>query len=86
MKIASTEFEKIDPYNSKLTVDVYFPIIHGTFGEDGSLQGLFELLDVAYVGSSVLGSSIGMDKDVMKRLLREAGINVCNFYSLKKEK
>jgi len=65
-------------------VDVFFPIIHGTFGEDGSLQGLLELLDAAYVGAGVLGSAVGMDKDVMKRLLRDAGIPIARFYALTK--
>jgi len=56
--------------------DVVFPAVHGTYGEDGTLQGLLELADVAYVGAPVLGSAIGMDKDVAKRLLRDAGIAV----------
>jgi D-alanine-D-alanine ligase len=49
-------------------LDVIFPVLHGTFGEDGTIQGLFELADIAYVGSGVLGSATGMDKDIMKRL------------------
>ncbi len=57
-----------------LEVDVIFPVLHGTFGEDGTIQGLLELADVAYVGSGVLGSSAGMDKDVMKKLFRDAGL------------
>jgi D-alanine-D-alanine ligase len=56
--------------------DVVFPVLHGTYGEDGTVQGLLELADVAYVGSGHLGSGIGMDKDVSKRLLIEAGIPV----------
>jgi D-alanine-D-alanine ligase len=55
-------------------VDVVFPVLHGTFGEDGTVQGLLELADVAYVGAGVIGSACGMDKDVMKRLFREAGL------------
>ena len=51
-------------------LDVVFPVLHGTFGEDGTIQGLFELAGIAYVGSGVLGSAAGMDKDVMKRLFR----------------
>ncbi|HEX9332659.1 MAG TPA: D-alanine--D-alanine ligase family protein [Anaerolineales bacterium] len=50
-------------------VDVFFPVLHGTFGEDGTLQGLFELADVAYVGAGVLGSSVGMDKGVFKDVM-----------------
>jgi D-alanine-D-alanine ligase len=57
-------------------VDVIFPVLHGTFGEDGTIQGLLELADVPYVGAGVLSSSVGMDKDVMKRLFREAGLPV----------
>ncbi|HET7101305.1 MAG TPA: D-alanine--D-alanine ligase family protein, partial [Terriglobia bacterium] len=57
-------------------VDVIFPVLHGTFGEDGTLQGLLELAGIPYVGSGVLGSAAGMDKDVMKRLFRDAGLPV----------
>lgn len=56
--------------------DVIVPIMHGTYGEDGTIQGLFELANLPYVGSGVLGSSVGMDKDVSKRLLAAAGIPV----------
>jgi D-alanine-D-alanine ligase len=59
-----------------LDVDVVFPVLHGTFGEDGTVQGLLELADRAYVGSGVLGSAAGMDKDVMKRLFREARLPI----------
>ncbi|HYM09398.1 MAG TPA: D-alanine--D-alanine ligase family protein [Bryobacterales bacterium] len=55
-------------------VDVVFPVLHGTFGEDGTVQGLLELAGVAYVGAGVLGSAVAMDKDVMKRLFRERGL------------
>ena len=57
------------------SLDVIFPILHGTFGEDGTIQGLFELADIAYVGSGVLGSSAAMDKDAMKRLFAAAGLH-----------
>jgi D-alanine-D-alanine ligase len=57
-----------------LKVDVIFPVLHGTFGEDGTIQGLFELANIAYVGSGVLGSAAAMDKDVMKRLFAAAGL------------
>lgn len=63
-------------------VDVVFPIIHGPYGEDGSLQGLLKMANVPFVGAGVLGSAISMDKDVMKRLLREAGIPVVRFLVL----
>jgi D-alanine-D-alanine ligase len=61
---------------TSLNVDVIFPVLHGTFGEDGTVQGLLELADMAYVGSGVLGSAAGMDKDVMKRLFRAAGLPI----------
>jgi D-alanine-D-alanine ligase len=63
-------------------LDVVFPVLHGTFGEDGTIQGLFELADVAYVGSGVLGSSAGMDKDVMKRLFAQARLPIVNHVTL----
>jgi D-alanine-D-alanine ligase len=56
------------------SLDVVFPVLHGTFGEDGTIQGLFELADIAYVGSGVLGSSSAMDKDAMKRLFAAANL------------
>jgi D-alanine-D-alanine ligase len=59
--------------------DVVFPVLHGTYGEDGTVQGMLELAGVAYVGAGVLGSAIGMDKDVAKRLLRDAGLPVVEF-------
>jgi len=58
------------------SLDVVFPVLHGTFGEDGTIQGLFELAGIAYVGSGVLGSSAGMDKDVMKRLFAQARLPI----------
>src|ERR1039458_3762970 len=57
-------------------IEVVFPVLHGTFGEDGTIQGLFELAGIAYVGSGVLGSAAGMDKDVMKRLFAEARLPI----------
>lgn len=61
------------------TIDVIFPILHGPYGEDGTIQGLLDLIDVPYVGVGVLGAALCMDKDVCKRLLREAGIPVVPF-------
>jgi D-alanine-D-alanine ligase len=55
-----------------IAVDVIFPVLHGTFGEDGTIQGLLELADIPYVGSGVLGSAAGMDKDIMKRLFADS--------------
>lgn len=75
----------IDVKNGKKLagIDVFFPITHGTFGEDGCLQGFFELLGTAYVGPGVLGSAVGMDKDVMKRLFQENGLLTANFTVLR---
>jgi len=64
------------------SLDVVFPVLHGTFGEDGTIQGLFELAGIAYVGSGVLGSSAGMDKDVMKRLFAQAGLPIVKHVTL----
>ena len=63
-------------------VDVVFPVLHGTFGEDGTVQGFLDLADVVYVGASVLGSAVGMDKDVMKRLFRERGLPTVDHIAL----
>jgi D-alanine-D-alanine ligase len=63
-------------------IDVVFPVLHGTFGEDGTIQGLFELAGIAYVGSGVLGSAAGMDKDAMKRLFAQAGLPIVKHVTL----
>ncbi len=63
-------------------LDVVFPVLHGTFGEDGTIQGLFELAGIAYVGSGVLGSAAGMDKDVMKRLFAQARLPIVKHVTL----
>jgi D-alanine-D-alanine ligase len=63
-------------------IDVIFPVLHGTFGEDGTIQGLFELADIAYVGSGVLGSAAAMDKDAMKRLFAAAGLEQTPYVTL----
>lgn len=73
-----------DP-DEKVIVDLIFPVLHGTFGEDGTLQGLLELAMVPYVGVDVAGAAIGMDKDVAKRLLKEAGIPVVPWITLGKK-
>lgn len=65
-------------------VDVVFPILHGPYGEDGTVQGLCKLAGVPCVGASVLGSAVGMDKDVMKRLLRDAGIPIGKFLTVRR--
>lgn len=65
-------------------IDVVFPVLHGTYGEDGAMQGLLKLANVPFVGAGVLGSAIGMDKDVMKRLLKEAKIPVARWLTVEK--
>jgi D-alanine-D-alanine ligase len=60
-------------------LDVVFPVLHGSYGEDGTVQGLLELAGIPYVGAGVLGSAVGMDKDIQKRLLREAGLPVVRY-------
>jgi D-alanine-D-alanine ligase len=69
----------IGPMAAIGAVDVVFPVLHGPYGEDGSVQGLLKLANVPFVGPGVLGSAVGMDKDVMKRLLRDAGIGIADF-------
>ena len=64
------------------SLDVVFPVLHGTFGEDGTIQGLFELAGIAYIGSGVLGSAAGMDKDVMKRLFAQAKLPMVKHVTL----
>jgi D-alanine-D-alanine ligase len=66
-------------------LDIVFPVLHGTLGEDGTIQGLLEVAGIPYVGAGVLGSAIGMDKDVMKRLLRDAAIPVTEFRTLRRD-
>jgi D-alanine-D-alanine ligase len=63
-------------------IDVVFPVLHGTFGEDGTVQGLLELAGLPYVGAGVLGSSASMDKEIMKRLCRERGLPVVEYVSM----
>lgn len=63
-------------------LDVIFPVLHGTYGEDGTVQGLLKLANIPFVGAGVLGSAVAMDKDVMKRLLRDAGIPIAKFLTL----
>jgi D-alanine-D-alanine ligase len=66
------------------SIDVVFPVLHGTMGEDGAMQGLLEVAGIPYVGAGILGSAIGMDKDVMKRLLREARIPITDFRTIRR--
>lgn len=66
------------------SISVIFPILHGPFGEDGTVQGLLKLAGVPFVGAGVLGSAVSMDKDIMKRLLRDAGIPICDYLVFKR--
>lgn len=77
------EISNFSNTSQNLKIDVVFPILHGPFGEDGTVQGLLKLANLPFVGASVLGSAVGMDKDVMKRLLRDAGIPIGKFIVLK---
>ena len=65
-------------------IDVVFPVLHGTFGEDGTVQGLLELADLPYVGAGVLASSVSMDKEVMKRLMVERGLPVVEYLTVRR--
>ena len=67
-----------------VAVDVVFPVLHGTFGEDGTVQGLLELAGLPYVGAGVLASAVGMDKDVQKRLFAEAGLPIVPFLAVRR--
>lgn len=73
---------EVTPYEAGNKIDVVFPVVHGPFGEDGSIQGLLKLAGTPFVGAGVLGSAVGMDKDVMKRLFREAGIPIGKFVTV----
>ncbi|MGB0035581.1 MAG: D-alanine--D-alanine ligase family protein [Candidatus Acidiferrales bacterium] len=67
-----------------VTVDVVFPVLHGTFGEDGTVQGLLELAGLPYVGAGVLASAVGMDKDVQKRLFEQEGIPIVPYLAIRR--
>jgi len=71
-----TSSSEVHAAANPINVDVIFPVLHGTFGEDGTIQGLLDLADIPYVGAGVLGSAAGMDKDVMKKLFRDARLPI----------
>lgn len=79
-KAALAPFQTANPArraaDRAINVDVIFPVLHGTFGEDGTVQGVLELAEIPYVGAGVLGSAAGMDKDIMKSLFRAAGLPI----------
>jgi len=68
-----------------LEIDIVFPVLHGTFGEDGTVQGLLETVDLPYVGADVLGSAVGMDKEISKRLWLSAGLPIVDYISVRRE-
>ena len=78
----SRKLINLDNNESAGDIDVIFPVLHGPYGEDGTIQGLAKMANVPCVGAGITGSAIGMDKDVMKRLLRDAGIPICKFITL----
>ena len=73
----------LSAFRNDNAIDVVFPILHGPFGEDGTVQGLLKLADIPFVGAGVLASAAGMDKDVMKRLFREAGLPIGKFRAVR---
>src|SRR5690554_78227 len=73
------QFLNVSKQEALNQIDVVFPILHGPYGEDGTVQGMLKLANIPFVGAGVLGSAIGMDKDVMKRLLRDARIAIADF-------
>jgi D-alanine-D-alanine ligase len=70
---------KLERRGNFLPLDVVFPVLHGTFGEDGTIQGLLEMADIPYVGCGVLASACGMDKVFMKILFRDADLPMCKY-------
>lgn len=83
---SGAEDQKLVPLSGggAVSLDVVFPVLHGPFGEDGTVQGLLKLMDVPFVGADVLGSAVGMDKDAQKRLFRDAGIRTAKFIAFGK--
>jgi D-alanine-D-alanine ligase len=82
--VALNPSEGVTSASHTQSFDVVFPVMHGTNGEDGTIQGLFELSEVAYVGCGVLASSVGMDKDFAKRLVADAGLPIVPYFCIKK--
>ncbi|HSK73695.1 MAG TPA: D-alanine--D-alanine ligase family protein, partial [Pyrinomonadaceae bacterium] len=74
-----TRFKSSETEEKLLPLDVVFPVLHGTYGEDGTIQGLLEMAGIPYIGCGVLASSCGMDKVVMKTLFRDAGLPLCRY-------
>jgi D-alanine-D-alanine ligase len=83
--VRATQVSPVSHKAELIDVDVIFPVLHGTFGEDGTIQGLLELADIPYVGAGVLGSAAGMDKDVMKRLFLAEGLPIVKHITILRE-
>ena len=73
----------VETHETISQIDVIFPVLHGTYGEDGSIQGFAKLANIPCVGCGILGSAVGMDKDIMKRILRDAGIGVAKWVTIR---
>ena len=69
-----------NPFKKFIPLDIIFPTIHGTFGEDGTLQGLLEMVQIPYVGSGVVGSAVGMDKIIQKAVFEKEGLPVVKYF------
>lgn len=82
----STQLRSLNQGEPRVQVDVVFPVLHGPMGEDGTVQGLLRLAGIPFVGSGVCGSAVAMDKDLSKRLLREAGLNVARARVLRSDR
>ncbi|WP_158843250.1 D-alanine--D-alanine ligase family protein [Saccharothrix deserti] len=83
--VSGTELVPVAPNDVLADVDVVFPVLHGAWGEDGTIQGLLELADIPYVGPGVLASAVAMDKEFTKRLLKGAGLPVGEFAVLRRD-
>jgi len=85
MKVSVIPAEGFSVQGKKLDIDFVFPVLHGTFGEDGTMQGLLELSDLPYAGAGVMGSSVGMDKEVIKKIWLSEGLATVPFASINSE-
>jgi len=84
LKLESNEFKFISSEGKSIKVAAIFPVLHGPNGEDGSVQGFFEIAEIPYIGPGIAGSSIAMDKEITKRLLNKAGIGIAKYITLLK--
>jgi D-alanine-D-alanine ligase len=81
----SNNYRSLPVFELSKEIDVFFPVIHGPYGEDGTLQGMLEMLDVPYVGCGVLSSSMGMDKVMMKKVFASVNLPQCHFLSFNRK-